>query len=126
MTIAVDTWQVAWLPSRRIGRRSHRCPARLKILGSLQVHRRAVVGWTALAYGAAWDMRGKRWKPYYEDNSEQRLTAPVSRIYQVRSMNATGFVRTTDQIDGEEVQRVRFIASAYLMAIRRYAAMVSR
>lgn len=71
-------------------------------------------------------MRGKRWKPYYEDNSEQRLTAPVSRIYQVRSMNATGFVRTTDQIDGEEVQRVRFIASAYLMAIRRYAAMVSR
>ncbi|MFM0227250.1 hypothetical protein [Paraburkholderia dipogonis] len=63
---------------------------------------------TALAYGAAWDMRGKRWKPYYEDNSERRLTAPVSRIYQVRSINATGFLRTTDQINGEEAQRVRF------------------
>jgi hypothetical protein len=59
-------------------------------------------------YGARWDARRKRWTPYYENSDEQRLAAPVSRIYQLRSKNSTGFLRTIDQINGDESQRVRF------------------
>lgn len=45
---------------------------------------------------------------YFENDIERQLVAPVSRIYQLRSKNATGFLKTTDQINGEENQRVRF------------------
>jgi hypothetical protein len=59
-------------------------------------------------YGGRWDVHSKRWIPYYKNSREQRLASPVSRIYQVQSRNAAGFLRTTDQINGEESQRVRF------------------
>ena len=62
----------------------------------------------AQTYGALWDSSEKKWKPYYEDVDDRNALSPVSKIYQLRSKNATGFLRTTDQINGDEDQRVRF------------------
>lgn len=59
-------------------------------------------------FGAQWDADKKRWSLYYEDANDSKILPSVSRIYQIKSRNAAGFVRTTDQINGEEDQRVRF------------------
>ena len=59
-------------------------------------------------FGAQWDEREKKWRLYYEDENDRKILPSVSRIYQVRSKNAVGFVRTTDQINGEESLCVRF------------------
>jgi hypothetical protein len=59
-------------------------------------------------FGAQWDEGKKKWNLYYEDANDSKILPSVSRIYQLKSRNATGFVRTTDQINGEEDQRVRF------------------
>lgn len=61
----------------------------------------------AQTYGASWDSGGKVWRLYYKRDDE-KILAPVSKIYQLQSRNAIGFLRTTDQINGEEDQRVRF------------------
>lgn len=61
----------------------------------------------ARTYGASWDADRKIWKPYYKGDDE-KILAPVSRIYQLESKNATGFLVTADQINGEENLRVRF------------------
>jgi hypothetical protein len=62
----------------------------------------------AQTYGAQWDGGGGIWKLYDEDASDRKLLSPVSRIYQLKSPNAAGFLRTTDEIRGDEDQRVRF------------------
>lgn len=62
----------------------------------------------AQTYGARWDEVKRIWKLYDEDGSDRKLLPPVSRIYQLKSSNATGFLRTTDEISGDEDQRVRF------------------
>ena len=62
----------------------------------------------AQTYGAQWDEGKRIWKLYNEDASDRKLLSPVSRIYQVKSPNAAGFLRTTDEISGDEDQRVRF------------------
>lgn len=62
----------------------------------------------AQTYGAQWDEGKRIWKLYDEDESDRKLLSPVSRIYQLKSPNATGFLRTTDEISGDEDQRVRF------------------
>ncbi|PMS22161.1 hypothetical protein C0Z18_06575 [Trinickia dabaoshanensis] len=62
----------------------------------------------AQKYGAQWDEGGRIWKLYDEDASDRKLLRPVSKIYQLKSPNATGFLRTTDEISGDENQRVRF------------------
>jgi len=77
---------------------------------NFECHRGQPLDDVAKSYGSRWDVRGRRWAPYYEDRSEQRLAGPVSRIYQLQTTNATGFLRTTDQINGEESERVRFYA----------------
>jgi hypothetical protein len=59
-------------------------------------------------FGAQWNEREKIWGLYYEDENDKKILPPVSRIYQIRSINAVGFLRTTDQINGDEAQRVRF------------------
>ncbi|WP_206952526.1 hypothetical protein [Trinickia acidisoli] len=59
-------------------------------------------------FGAQWNEGKKRWDLYYEDANDSKILPPVSRIYQLKSRNASGFMRTTDQISGEEDQRVRF------------------
>jgi hypothetical protein len=61
----------------------------------------------AQIYGASWDSSTKRWVPYYEDDSEKKLLSPVTRIYQSKAENSAGFIRTTDEINGEERLRVR-------------------
>jgi hypothetical protein len=61
----------------------------------------------AQMYGASWDSATKGWVPYYEDDSEKELLSPVTRIYQLKSENAAGFIRTTDETNGEERLRVR-------------------
>ncbi len=62
----------------------------------------------AQTYGAQWNEGKKKWDLYYEDANDSKILPPVSRIYQLKSRNASGFMRTTDQINGEEDQRVRF------------------
>lgn len=59
-------------------------------------------------FGAQWDEDKKKWDLYYEDANDSKILPPVSRIYQLKSSNATGFLRTTDEISGDEDQRVRF------------------
>ncbi|REG50418.1 hypothetical protein B0G80_6847 [Paraburkholderia sp. BL6669N2] len=60
----------------------------------------------AQMYGASWDST-KGWAPYYVDDSEKKLLSPVTRIYQLKSENSNGFIRTRDDINGEERLRVR-------------------
>jgi hypothetical protein len=62
----------------------------------------------AHAYGASWNSAEKAWMPYYQDANDQKILAPASKIYQLKSSNAVGFLRTTDQVTGDEDQRVRF------------------
>jgi len=59
-------------------------------------------------FGARWDERESIWRLYYEDENDKKILPPVSQIYQIKSRNAVGFLRTTDQINGDEAQRVRF------------------
>jgi hypothetical protein len=63
---------------------------------------------TARRYGGAWAAHEKRWMPYFKSEDDRQIFAPVSKIYQLNSINATGFLTTTDQVNGEESQRVRF------------------
>jgi len=62
----------------------------------------------AQTYGARWDEGKRIWSLYDENESDRKLLLPVSRIYQLKSSNATGFLRTTDEVSGDEDQRVRF------------------
>jgi hypothetical protein len=62
----------------------------------------------AQTYGAQWDEEKRIWKPYDEDESDRELLYPVSRVYQLKTPNATGFLRTTDEVSGDEDKRVRF------------------
>lgn len=62
----------------------------------------------ARKYAATFNSKKDGWISYYEDGNDRRFVAPVSKIYQLRAINAKGFLRTTDQINGEESQRVRF------------------
>jgi len=62
----------------------------------------------AQTYGAQWDEGKRVWKLHDEDASDRKLLLPGSRIYQLKSSNATGFLRTTDEVSGDEDQRVRF------------------
>jgi len=59
-------------------------------------------------FGARWDERESIWRLYYGDENDKKILPPVSQIYQIKSRNAVGFLRTTDQINGDEAQRVRF------------------
>lgn len=61
----------------------------------------------AQAFGASWDTNKNIWKLYYKGDDE-KILSHVSRIYQLKSKNAVGFLTTTDQINGEEGRRVRF------------------
>ena len=61
----------------------------------------------AQTYGAQWDEGKRAWKLYDEDESDRNLFSSVSRIYQLKSPNATGFLRTTDEVSGDEDQSVR-------------------
>lgn len=62
----------------------------------------------AQAYGAQWEPSKKAWALYYDDANDRKILPPVSQIYQLKSRNAAGFLRTTDQINGEDSLRVRF------------------
>ena len=62
----------------------------------------------AKIYGAQWDEGKRIWKLYDEDASDRKLLLPLSTVYQLKSSNAIGFLRTTDEISGDEDQRVRF------------------
>ncbi|BEU23213.1 hypothetical protein [Paraburkholderia caribensis] len=63
---------------------------------------------TAKVYGASWSSAEKYWVPYYGNEDDKKLLSSVSKVYQLRSKNSSGFLRTTDQINGAESQRVRF------------------
>lgn len=63
---------------------------------------------TAQNFGAQWNEREKIWRLYYEGDNDKKILPPISRIYQIKSINSIGFLRTTDQINGDEAQRVRF------------------
>lgn len=80
-------------------------------LGKLGVNFECQVGadldGAAQAFGASWDSNRKTWRIYYKGDDE-KILSHVSRIYQLKSKNAVGFLTTTDQINGEESQRVRF------------------
>lgn len=62
----------------------------------------------AQTYGARWDKRKRIWSMYDENEGDRKLLLPVSRIYQLKSSNATGFLRTADEVSGDEDQCVRF------------------
>ena len=62
----------------------------------------------AQTYGARWDEGKRIWILYDENDGDRKLLLPVSRIYQLKSSNATGFLRATDEVSGDEDQRVRF------------------
>lgn len=59
-------------------------------------------------YGAEYDQNKKKWVAYYVSTRDRGLLASVSRIYAVKAINATGFVRTTDETLGDPTLRVRF------------------
>lgn len=61
----------------------------------------------AQIFGAQWDDKKKIWESYFEDDSDRKLLSPVSRVYQLKTPNASGFLRTTDDISGDEDKRVR-------------------
>lgn len=60
-------------------------------------------------YGGQYVERGKRWVPYYVNDSDREILSPGSAIFQIAGPGGTGFVRTTDEVTGEESQRVRFL-----------------
>jgi hypothetical protein len=61
-------------------------------------------------YGAAYDETAKKWHAYYVDEQDKTLLMPVTRIYEIKSINGSGFIRTTDDVIGDPDQRVRSLS----------------
>lgn len=75
---------------------------------NFECQKRQKIDDTANLYGASWNSAKRHWVPYYQSRSDKDLLSSVSKVYQLKSKNAYGFLRTTDEITGDENQRVRF------------------
>ncbi|ACC75188.1 hypothetical protein PPMP20_01810 [Paraburkholderia phymatum] len=61
-------------------------------------------------HDGSYDAKTKKWVAHYDDASDRQLLSRVTHVYPLKTVNGSGFARTTDEITGDPNQRIRFFS----------------